>query len=62
MSLFIILSRLVKTLLNEIQDAGIYSAIWNVDNTRGNRVASGVYFYKFETNNITEVKRMVLLK
>ncbi|MCL2065644.1 MAG: T9SS type A sorting domain-containing protein [Candidatus Cloacimonetes bacterium] len=54
--------QLVKTLVNEIQDAGIYSVIWNGDNTRGNRVASGVYFYRFETNNITEVKRMVLLK
>ncbi|MCL2065611.1 MAG: M6 family metalloprotease domain-containing protein [Candidatus Cloacimonetes bacterium] len=54
--------QLVKTLVNETQEAGIYSIIWNGDNTRGNRVASGVYFYKFETNNITEVKRMVLLK
>jgi len=54
--------QLVKTLVNEIQEAGVYSVIWEGDYARGNSVASGVYFYRFETSVGVEVQRMVLLK
>ncbi|MCL2064938.1 MAG: T9SS type A sorting domain-containing protein, partial [Candidatus Cloacimonetes bacterium] len=54
--------QLVKTLVNEIQEAGVYSVVWEGDNARGNSVASGVYFYRFETSVGVEVQRMMLLK
>ncbi|MCL2065740.1 MAG: S8 family serine peptidase [Candidatus Cloacimonetes bacterium] len=54
--------QLVKTLVNEIQEAGVYSVVWEGDNARGYSVASGVYFYRFETSVGVEVQRMVLLK
>ncbi|MCL2064647.1 MAG: S8 family serine peptidase [Candidatus Cloacimonetes bacterium] len=54
--------QLVKTLVNETQEAGVYSVVWEGDNARGNSVASGVYFYRFETSVGVEVQRMMLLK
>lgn len=47
----------VATLLNEFKNAGSYSITFN-----GSNLASGVYFYKIETGNFTEVKRMLLVK
>ena len=41
--------RLVRTLVNEVKDAGAYSAVWDGRNNMGADVASGIYFYKMET-------------
>ena len=41
--------RLVRTLVNEVKDAGAYSAVWDGRNNGGVGVASGIYFYKMET-------------
>jgi hypothetical protein len=47
----------VKILLNENMRAGLYSVPFN-----GSNLTSGVYFYKLESNNQTQVKKMLLLK
>ena len=47
----------VKTLLNENMRVGLYSVPFN-----GSNLTSGVYFYKLESNNQIEVKKMLLLK
>lgn len=52
-----ILGREVKTLVNEVKQAGKYTVEFN-----GTNFASGVYFYKIEAGKYTEVKRMVLVK
>ncbi len=49
--------REVKTLVNEIQNPGIYDADWD-----GSKYSSGVYFYKIETEKFSESRKMVLLK
>jgi len=54
--------QVVKTLVNSIQETGHHSVIWNGDDHNGSSVVSGVYFYRLETNNHKEVKRMLLLK
>jgi len=54
--------QLVKSLLNERKTAGEYSVKWNGTNNSGNKISSGVYFYKLTSNNISETKRMILLK
>lgn len=57
MSIYDILGKLVNTLVNEQKSAGRYEVNWNASN-----YASGTYFYKFETDAFTDIKKMVLVK
>ncbi len=41
---------------------GRYEVGWNGDNDRGDRVASGVYFYQLTTSGFLQTRKMVLLK
>ncbi|MBK8550013.1 MAG: T9SS type A sorting domain-containing protein [Ignavibacteria bacterium] len=52
-----ILGNEVETLVNKNLAAGSYSVEWEAT-----KYPSGVYFYKLETENFTEVKRMMLVK
>ena len=47
----------VKTLVNEIESAGVHEVTFNAIN-----IPSGIYFYKIETGEFTSIKKMVLLK
>jgi photosystem II stability/assembly factor-like uncharacterized protein len=69
LKLYNILGQEVKTLVNDIQEAGYRTAVWNSTNNSGNNVATGVYFYRIEATSVsdkgksfTEVKKMLLLK
>ena len=62
LTIYNIRGQLVKTLINEEKEAGEHSIIWNGNDDRLNNVASGIYFYKFETSAGTEVKKMLLMK
>jgi hypothetical protein len=53
---------LVRTLMNEGQDKGAHTKVWDGRNDAGQPVSSGVYFYKLVTNNFSQTKKMVLLK
>jgi hypothetical protein len=54
--------RHVITLVNETLAAGAHNAMWNGRNTSGTAVASGVYFYRLESNRETITRKMVLAK
>jgi hypothetical protein len=54
--------RLVATLLDEDRGPGVYDVTWEGLDTTGQRVSSGVYFYRIEATGFVETKRMVLLK
>jgi flagellar hook assembly protein FlgD len=54
--------QLVRTLVNDVQNAGSHSIIWNGDDQQGRSVSSGIYFYRFETNTINQTRKMLLLK
>ena len=53
---------LVKVLEDRDREAGRYEIGWNGDDQRGNRVASGIYFYQLVTSGFSETRKMVLLK
>ncbi len=57
-----ILGREVRTLVNDDMVPGEHKVEWNGRNDLGNRVASGVYIYKLETDNFSKVRKMVLMK
>ncbi len=52
----------VKTLVNENQIAGAHNVIWDGSNSRGQKVASGIYFYKFQAGEHLESRKLHLLK
>ncbi len=52
-----VLGREVRTLVNEVKQAGYYSVDFN-----GSDFASGVYFYRIESGSFKDTKRMLLVK
>lgn len=54
--------RVVKVLADGPLPAGQHQVVWDGTDARGNAVASGVYFYRLETDEHSVSKRMVLLK
>jgi flagellar hook assembly protein FlgD len=52
----------VTTLLDAAVEGGIREAVWDGTDERGNRVSSGIYFYRLRVGERTLVKRMLLLK
>ena len=57
----------VRTLLLGQQSAGYYTdreraAYWDGRNASGERVSSGVYFYQLETDTMSALRKMVILK
>jgi hypothetical protein len=54
--------QLVRTLVNGTKDAGSYTITWDGKNNRGSGVASGIYFYKMETKDFSQTKKMVMLR
>jgi subtilase family serine protease len=54
--------QLVKTLVSKPLLPGYYEAYWKGDNDRGNKVASGVYFYRLRAPGYIKSRKMVLIK
>jgi hypothetical protein len=54
--------RTVNTLVEGHRSAGSQAAFWNGTDSKGNPVASGVYFYRIEFEGIVEARKMTLLK
>lgn len=58
-----ILGQKVKTLVNRYFDAGIHEVKWDGTNICGNRVSSGVYFYRLVVNGkVVDTKKMLMVK
>ena len=51
------LGREIETLVNEKQTAGTYEATFDAS-----KFSSGIYFYKLQTENFSETKKMILIK
>jgi hypothetical protein len=54
--------QLVRTLVNGVRDANTYTVTWDGTNDRGGAVASGIYFYKMDTKDFSQTKKMVMLR
>ena len=57
-----ILGQKVNVLVDSYMDAGYHSIEWNGDDQNGNKVSSGVYFYKIKAGDFEQSKKMMLLK
>lgn len=62
LKIYDVLGREVKTLVNQEQINGVYQVNWNGDDSLGNKVTSGVYFYRIDAGTFSDVKKMLLVK
>ncbi|MEW6411120.1 MAG: FlgD immunoglobulin-like domain containing protein [Candidatus Zixiibacteriota bacterium] len=57
-----VLGQMVTTLVDEERAAGTYRVTWDGTSDGGNKVSSGIYFYKMEADSFVQTKKMALLK
>jgi len=62
LTIYDLLGRKVKTLVNSNLNAGLHKVTWNGTNESGKKVGSGLYLYRIESDNFVKTKKMVLLK
>jgi len=62
LAVYSLLGQKVKTLRSEFLHAGVYDATWDGTDEFGRNTASGLYFVRLETQNLTLVRKVLLLK
>jgi len=61
-TIYDMMGRQVKTLINSEQTAGYRAIRWNGTNHLGQPVAAGMYLYKIRANMFNQTKKLILLK
>ena len=61
-TIYDMLGRRVKTLMDQPQDAGYRSVLWDATNNYGKPVSAGIYLYQIQAGEYISTKKMVLLK
>jgi len=62
LTVFNLKGQLVKTLTHQVLKKGKHNVRWNGTNDANIRVASGIYFYRLQTEFGVKLKRMILLR
>ena len=61
-TIYDMMGRRVKTLINSEQTAGYRNIRWNATNHLGQAVSAGLYIYTIRAGDFRQTKKMVLLK
>jgi Leucine-rich repeat (LRR) protein len=61
-TIYDMMGRVVKTMVNTQQNAGFKSVRWNATNDAGSPVSAGIYLYMIQAGEFRQTKKMVLLK
>ena len=61
-TIYDMMGRIVKTLVNGSQTAGFKSVQWNATNDRNEPVSAGLYLYTIQAGEFRQTKKMILLK
>jgi hypothetical protein len=62
LEIYNIMGQQVATIVDRHMEAGRHSVTWNSTNDQGDRVASGIYFYRLDAGDLVDTKKMILLK
>lgn len=57
-----ILGRPIKTLVDQMQTAGIHSVVWDGTDQQARRVASGIYIYRLQAGIFSQIQKMILVE
>ena len=61
-TVFDMMGRVVRTLVNDQQSAGYKSLQWNATNNSGQPISAGLYIYTIQAGEFSQTKKMILLK
>jgi len=61
-TIYDMMGRQVKTLINQTKNAGYKSVIWDATNDYGKPVSAGIYLYQIQSNGFIQTRKMLLLK
>ena len=61
-TIYVMVGRMVNTLVNSKQTAGYKSIQWDATNDRHEPVSAGLYLYTIDAGGFRETRKMVLLK
>ncbi|HIA79712.1 MAG TPA: T9SS type A sorting domain-containing protein [Candidatus Marinimicrobia bacterium] len=61
-TIYDMMGRVVKSLINSQQTAGYRSTQWNATNDAGSPVSAGIYLYTIQAGDFRQTRKMVLLK
>ena len=61
-TIYDLLGRQVKTLVNKVENAGVNSIQWNATNNYGEPVSAGIYLYQIQAGMFYQTRKMVLLR
>jgi len=61
-TVFDMMGRVVRTLVNGQQSAGYKSLQWNATNNSGQPISAGLYIYTIQAGEFSQTKKMILLK
>ena len=62
LEIYDLLGQRVRTLVDGYQEAGNKTVIWDGSDETGQKVSSGIYFYKMQAGDFVETKKMSLMK
>jgi protocatechuate 3,4-dioxygenase beta subunit len=52
----------VRALVNEVKEAGVYSAVWDGKDNNGRRLTSGIYLVRLEAGDFVMTRKMAMVK
>ncbi|MBD3286693.1 S8 family serine peptidase [candidate division WOR-3 bacterium] len=62
LSIYDVSGQRVKTLVNDIKQAGEYNVQWDSRDEAGKEVPTGVYYYRLESVGYSDTKKMILIR
>ena len=61
-TIYDVMGKSIRTLVNSPQSAGYRSLHWNATNDNGQPVSAGLYIYSIQAGQFNQTKKMILLK
>ncbi len=62
LKIYDLLGNTIKILVNEYQDSGVKTTIWDGKDNKNQKVSAGVYYYQLRAGDLNETRKLVLIK
>ena len=62
LKLYDVRGRFVRQLAEGIREPGFHSVTWNTCDNNGKKLASGIYFYKFQAGDYKAIKKLLVMR